>query len=147
MRWFPVLLLVGAGLSELLAAPAIGAPVQLQITKWEINTVHNHKREVRSGATVKFCASDPYYGVSPYFTWSGVPFGQVMTLTVSQPRLKATTSRAKTFEATGKNADTMSAAAYGVSATSLPSGKYAFSVAVGGVKANGSITLIETKHC
>lgn len=94
----------------LLASPAAGAGVQLRITKWELNTIHDHKRTVHSGATIAFCASDPYYRVSPFFTWRGVPLGAVMTLTLSQPRLKATTSHPKTFEAAGQNADTISAA-------------------------------------
>ena len=45
-----------------LAVPALGAPVQLRITKWELTTVHNHKRTVASKATIRFCANDPYTG-------------------------------------------------------------------------------------
>jgi hypothetical protein len=131
----------------LLAFPAAGAGVQVRITKWEVNTVYNHKKTVHSRATIKFCAADPYYGISPFFTWSGVPFGTVMNLTVSLPRLKAITSRAKTFEASGENADTMNAAEYGISAKSLPPGTYSFRVSVGRAQTSGSITLVETTHC
>ena len=131
----------------LLGSPAAAAGVQLRITKWQINTVHNHKRTVDSGATIAFCASDPYYGISPFFTWSAVGSGATMTLTLSQPRLKATTSHAKTFEAAGQNAETISAANYGVSAKSLPPGKYSLRVAVAGAQTSGSITLVETLHC
>jgi hypothetical protein len=147
MRRALSLLPVGAAVIGLLAPPATGAGVQLRITKWEVNTVHSHKRTVLSGATIKFCPNDPYYGISPFFTWSGVPFGAVMTLTTSLPRLKATTSHAKTFEATGQNADTINAAAYGVSAKSLPPGTYALHITVAGVNTSGSVTLVAAAHC
>jgi hypothetical protein len=147
MRRALSLLPVGAAVIGLLASPAAGAGVQVRITKWEVNTVHNHKRTVLSGATITFCPNDPYYGISPFFTWSGVPFGAVMTLTTSLPRLKGSTSRAKTFEANGQNADTINASAYGVSAKSLPPGTYSLSVAVAGVATSRTVTLVAAAHC
>jgi len=142
-----VLLPVGVAVFGLLALSAAAARVEVRITKWEINTVHNHKRTVSSGASITFCANDPYYGISPFFTWSGVPFGAVMTLTVSQAQHKPTVSHTKTFEARGLNAYTMNAFSYGASAKSLPPGRYSLGVAVAGAKTTGSITLVEASGC
>jgi hypothetical protein len=130
-----------------LALPAAGAAIQLRIIKWEATTVHNQKKTVHSGATIRFCAADPYYGISPLFSWSGVPFGTLINLTASLPRLKASRTGEKTFEASGENGDTLSAAAYGSAAKSLPPGSYSLRVSAGGAQTSGSITLVETPHC
>ena len=145
-----LLVLLGAiaAFGTLAWAAAAAAPgPRVQITKWELNTIHNHKRTVQPGAKVTFCAADPYYGISPFFTWSGIPFGALMKLTTSAPRLKAASSASKTFEASGQNADTINAQLYGVAAKSVPAGKYSLSVGAAGARASGSITLVETAHC
>jgi hypothetical protein len=142
-----VLLFVCTAASCLLAAPAGGANVRLQITRWDINTVHNHKQTVHSGATITFCANDPYYGITPVYVWADVPFSRVMTLTASQPQLKPTTFHQKIFSASGQNGDTINARTYGVAAKSLPPGKYSFRVSVAGAQTSGSITLVEKTHC
>ena len=107
----------------------------------------NQTKTVHSGATIKYCAADPYYGITPYLTWSGVPFGALIKLTASLPRLKAARSGVKAFEASGKNAYTMSAAAYGIAAKSLPPGRYSLRLSSGSAQASGSVTLVETDHC
>jgi hypothetical protein len=143
-----VLLAVGVAAFGLPVVSATAARVQVRITKWEANTVQHHSQTVSSGASLTFCASDPYYAVSPFFTWRGVPFSAVMTLTVSQPRLKTTASHSKTFAANGQNAYTFDAFnSYGPSAKSIPAGRYSFDVTVAGAKASGSITLVETPNC
>ncbi len=146
-RSIALLLLVSVALAAFLPTAGAAAPrPTVKITEIEVTTDGGGREQVKPGATIRSCSSDPRYGIGVIFTWAHVKVPGTETISTNAPGTAAdSTVHSKLFDASGKNGTTVAAEAFGTANEVLPAGTYRFKFQFDGTAATAQVKVVDAE--